>query len=151
MKLLTYLNGNTVRYTLPFAALNDTALELMLLLCSDALRQTAPYMPNGSAVFTVKRYIEHHYMEQLSLELLASEVHISPDHLIRLFRRETGTTPGSYISEIRLRNARRLLESTDLKINEIAQACGYSDAAYFISRFRHFFCATPAGYRDSLR
>jgi AraC family transcriptional regulator len=85
----------------------------------------------------------------LSINLMASEAGISPFHFTRVFRRATGQTVNAFLTDQRMRAARRLLLNTDLSIAEVAQSCGYSRATAFATAFaRHSGC-TPSRYRSS--
>lgn len=133
------------------AALDSASLELLLLLCSDAVRDSAEIPPpRNPAVSAACRYVENNYMKSISLAGLAAVVHVSPDHLIRLFRRELGVTPNVYINSVRIGNSRLLLESTDSTIDDIARRCGFSDTAYFIKKFKESRGVTPKQYRGSV-
>jgi AraC family L-rhamnose operon transcriptional activator RhaR len=82
-----------------------------------------------------------------SLEALASEVHISPGHLSRLFRRSLGVPPMRYLDTLRAERAAALLIETELAIAAIGEAVGWSDPNYASRRFRLLFGVSPSGYR----
>ncbi|MEX3007830.1 GlxA family transcriptional regulator [Hoeflea sp. TYP-13] len=93
-----------------------------------------------------------HEMEQniedgLSSSELAKRVNISTRQLERLFQRYLGQTPKRYFTELRLQRARNLLEQTDMKIIDIAVACGFSSPAHFSKLFRRRFDNSPHGLR----
>lgn len=73
------------------------------------------------------------------------------DHMRRLFRRETGKTPHEYLTELRMKNAKKLLISRKISnytINEIAAFSGFRDAAYFSRTFKKTTGVSPAEYRE---
>jgi AraC family transcriptional regulator, L-rhamnose operon transcriptional activator RhaR len=82
-----------------------------------------------------------------SLEELAFQVHISPGHLSRLFRRSLGVPPMRYLDTLRAERAAALLIETDLPIAAIGEAVGWSDPNYASRRFRLLFGVSPSGYR----
>ena len=100
--------------------------------------------PLLGAVFDV---IEARYPEPVSLRDVAAAVGVSAGHLTTLVGRRTGRTVQQWLTERRLREARRLLVSTDLTVAAIAARVGYRDAAYFVRRFRATHGTTPAGWR----
>ncbi len=95
-------------------------------------------------------YISRYLSEELTLDILAKEVHVSPTYLSRLFKRETGSTVNTYISRHRIQRAIQLLE-TPRKITEIAGMVGFDNAKYFSQVFRKYTGKTPQQYRQMLR
>ncbi|CAM3099026.1 bifunctional transcriptional activator/DNA repair enzyme AdaA [Paenibacillus lupini] len=96
-----------------------------------------------------RTYIEQHYNEPLSLSVLADVLHLSPYHLQRTFKRLTGVTPATYIQQIRIQEAMKLLASSDLPITDIAGQVGFMNAAHFATRFQAITGLTPSQYRGA--
>jgi two-component system response regulator YesN len=84
---------------------------------------------------------------QLSLELTAYELGVSPNYLSRIFKDVTGVTFIDYITNLKLNYCRNLILNTNLKIGEISTLLGYSTPQYLISRFKIKFGCTPGIYR----
>jgi AraC-like DNA-binding protein len=101
--------------------------------------------PLLGAVFDV---IEARYSEPVSLREVAAAVGVSAGHLTTVVGRRTGRTVQQWLTERRLREARRLLVGTDLTVAAIATRVGYRDAGYFVRRFRAAHGTTPAQWRD---
>lgn len=94
------------------------------------------------------KYIKRHAHDpDLSLDRVAEAVHVSPFYLSHLFRDELGTTFVSYLTEVRLDKAKKLLKDTQLTIAEIAEKVGYSDASYFSRVFKKHVKVTPGRFR----
>jgi AraC family transcriptional activator FtrA len=72
---------------------------------------------------------------------------VSPRTFARRFRAETGTTPHRWILHQRILEARRLLESTELPIEEVASSCGFGSAASMRVHFQRKTGTTPTAYR----
>ncbi len=101
-------------------------------------------------VSRAKQYIEQHCHDPLfSLQGAAEDLHISPQHLSRIFRHETGMTLMDYLSRARIRRAGALLLSTDMKMYEIAERVGYTSQHYFSSAFKRVLGISPAEYRKA--
>ena len=96
------------------------------------------------------QYLEQHYTERISIDALAAELYLSASHLIREFRKETGTTPHAYLENYRLSHAEQLLRFTRIPIAEIARRTGFCSASHFISRFRNHLGIAPAAYRRKI-
>lgn len=92
-------------------------------------------------------FIAKHYSEKLMLEQIARAANISRSEALRCFRTLAGQTPVEYLLNHRLRQAQRLLISTEKTITEIAQASGFESVAYFDRVFRRAFGCTPRQLR----
>ncbi|MEO6847942.1 MAG: AraC family transcriptional regulator [Chthoniobacterales bacterium] len=86
----------------------------------------------------------------LSVEDLARAVKITSVQLRKLFRRETGVSPKSFLQTLRLREATRLLHHTTSSVKEVAAACGFASDHYFHLAFRKSYGSTPSRYREKL-
>src|SRR6266481_5296051 len=82
-----------------------------------------------------------------SVRELARGVRLSPAHLQRLFKQETGVHISDLLAENRLRNAAQLLSTTDMEIKEIAYLAGYQHHSSFVRAFQRRFHQSPKQYR----
>ncbi len=96
----------------------------------------------------IKRFIEQHAFENLSLAAIAACAGLSPFSCIRQFKRATGTTPLRYLSRIRLDRARRLLSTSHLTIGEVASQVAIHDRFYFTRWFSKQTGITPTNFRN---
>lgn len=92
--------------------------------------------------------IEKNYCRNLSTEELAGIAGYSERQFLRLFRSVFSTTPGLYITELRMKKAQNLLKSGSLSIGEIAWRCGYDDQNYFSRAFKKHIGMTPTEYQS---
>lgn len=88
-----------------------------------------------------------HLREPLTVDRLADQAHMSRRTFVRAFRSQTGTTPAAWIRTQRADAARRLLETTDLSIDQIASDCGFGNAVTLRQNFAAAFSSTPTEYR----
>jgi CheY-like chemotaxis protein len=95
--------------------------------------------------------IHTRYTESLSREEIAGHIGISADYLTDCFRQELGITPMLYLRRYRIRQARELLETTDLSIMQVALEVGFSESAHFTRTFQHEVGVTPRAYRIKKR
>ena len=93
------------------------------------------------------RYLQTHLAEDISLNLLAEEFHLSAPYISQLFRNEIGVNFLPYLTNIRMEQARKLLLSTSLPIAEVSEQCGYSDYRVFTKAFKKAEGVTPSQYR----
>jgi len=83
----------------------------------------------------------------LDVAYLADKTGVSDSYLRRIFKRSFGESPSEYITRIRIQNAKILLESEFLTVEEVAQRCGFNSLSYFIQSFRARTGETPGAYR----
>lgn len=126
-------------------------------------RQTvvAPHRPGGQAQYversvpphdgggleSTRAYALMHLDRPLTVAQLARHACTSERTFNRRFRQETGTTPLRWLHAQRVDHARRLLESTDLPVEEVARRCGFGAAAILREHFRRATATTPTAYR----
>lgn len=104
--------------------------------------------PNKLYMIKILKYVDENYHEKdLSMTTVCDHVHLSVSYFSSIFKKETGQTFIQYLTQIRLKNAKKLLKNTALKTYEIANRVGYSDPHYFSSSFRKHYGMTPSGYR----
>ncbi|MGU3539834.1 GlxA family transcriptional regulator [Methylobacterium sp. A54F] len=100
-----------------------------------------------SALQEVQRWVAKRPAEDHSVDRLAERAGMSPRHFARLFRAETGLTPAAYVENVRIEAVRRLLESDDAALKQVAGACGFHDADTLRRAFMRRVGTTPAEYR----
>ena len=112
------------------------------------LRESSTSNRYGDIVDEVMRYIEKNYAdEELSLNLLASHVNFSPNHLSMVFSQQTGQTFIKYLTDFRMNKAKELLRCTGKRSSEISLEVGYKDPHYFSYLFKKTQGMTPTQYR----
>ena len=87
--------------------------------------------PRNETIEKICAYLTANYNQKLTLSSVAAQFYLSPYYLSRLFRRVTGQSIVDFINVRRIEAARRLLESTDLGINDVAEETGFSTTAHF--------------------
>ncbi|MFI9155223.1 GlxA family transcriptional regulator [Streptomyces sp. NPDC053367] len=99
----------------------------------------------------LRLHIADHLDGDLTTPALAARMCLSERHFARVFRQETGTTPAAYVEAARVEAARRLLESTDQPLDEVAAACGLGSVETLHRALRKQLGTTPAAYRRRFR
>ncbi|WP_313182609.1 response regulator transcription factor [Lacrimispora sp.] len=105
-------------------------------------------------LFSINRainYIKRHYMEDISIISLSSELHVSPNYLSTKFKKETGIKFIDYITNLRLSKSKQLLIETDMQIKEISAQVGYLTTSHFIRTFVKQEGITPLEFRNKNR
>jgi AraC-like DNA-binding protein len=99
------------------------------------------------AVEAAREELRRRLNQRLALRDLAAAAHVTPEHLVRLFRRELGTTPGRYLWAERLRAGVHLLEHTTLPVAEIAERAGFQTPSHFGRHVRSVLGLRPGDVR----
>ena len=99
----------------------------------------------------IYKYIEAHYMDELSPYKIARQFNISYSGLAKAIQKYNHTTFIQCVNQIRIENAKKLLALTDKSITEIGLECGFSVTSYFIKVFHQLTNMTPRAYRDLLK
>ena len=99
-------------------------------------------------ILKVIQYVRDHYKEKIVLEQVAEQMGVTPEYLSTLFNREVKENFSVFLKRFRISHAKRLLAGTQLKIYEVAQEVGYSDAKYFTRVFKEEEGISPGDYRE---
>lgn len=134
--------------------LRDSLLVQLLVTINRLVAQQGSWMDEDSrtnrAVSQVMNYVNLHYSEPLSLEMLAEQFYVSKYHLSHEFNRQVGTSVYQYIQKKRLLIARQLL-SQGKKPNEVYNQCGFNDYTGFYRAFKAEYGLSPREYALSVR
>lgn len=107
---------------------------------------------NSEFVAETVKLISEGFKTDLTLNKVADFFSVSPEHLSRTFKRETGFGFNEYLTLVRLRMAEKFLEEGKLKtVSEIAYACGFNDSNYFSDRFKKAHGMSPLKFRQKYR
>lgn len=120
--------------------------DILKLICDkldESMKNQHEYLCN-----TVIKYIEDNFNKKdLSLNEIASYVNVSPAYLSALFKKQIGENISTIITNIRIENACKLLENTNLSLKEISEKVGYINQYYFSSCFKKKMNKNPSIYR----
>lgn len=124
----------------------------MLMIMSHFMRHAVPRVWTHDE--RMKRVLEHihsHLDNDVDLDELADVACITKPYLIRLFKREFGTSPIQYINRKKVERAQLLLFTSNMAVKEVAYTLGYNDHSYFIRLFHKLTGLTPLEYRTRLK
>lgn len=105
----------------------------------------------GNIIRRVYYYMEKNYDKDLKLETIARNFNYNSAYLGKLFRKETGESFNNSLDIIRINNARRLLQETNLKVYQISERVGYGSIDYFYIKFKKYVGISPKEYRKNLK
>lgn len=100
-----------------------------------------------NTIIGIIRYMQEHLAEEISLNVLSEEFHLSAQYISQLFKSEIGVNFLAYLTNIRMEKAKKLLLSTTFSIAEISEKCGYGDYRVFTKVFKKTEGITPSQYR----
>lgn len=133
----------------------DVCQAYMEILVIRLMRNTALAVPTEPQIISanrqcaaVRRYIDLHFKESLTLEQLAQEAHMNKYYLSHAFKREYGVSPINYMISRRIEESKYLLAETDLSMSQISQLLGFSSLSYFSQVFRRTQSISPKEYRQ---
>ncbi|OUR99103.1 hypothetical protein A9Q81_11000 [Gammaproteobacteria bacterium 42_54_T18] len=105
-------------------------------------------MHQDDRVQEIQSWLDLHYQDEISLDRLAEKYSMSPRNFKRRFKIASGATPLAYLQKLRIEVAKKLLENSDVQINNIAEAVGYLDDNHFRKIFKRHTALTPRDYRN---
>ena len=98
-------------------------------------------------IVSITKYLQNHLQEDVSLNVLAQEFHLNAQYISQLFKSEIGVGFLTYLTNIRIEHAKKLLLSTDDAISDISDQCGYNDYRVFTKVFKKKEGITPSQFR----
>ena len=104
---------------------------------------------NITVIKLAKDYIINNYNKNISLKDVADEVYLSQNYLSELFKKEIGGGFYDFLSKYRIKRAKEVLLTTNLKVYEIAQMVGYNDSITFGRAFKKITGTTPNNFRNN--
>ena len=102
-------------------------------------------------IIELKKYMEEHFTEPITVENIASRFYISTSYLHRLFKEELDTTPAEYINQLRIKYAADKLKISTEPIKDIGIECGFETKQAFYRQFKKRFLCTPSQYRSRFK
>lgn len=96
-------------------------------------------------------YLQRHFAEELSLDLVSDLFHLSPGYVSQMFTKRLGVSYVNYITRLRIEHACRLIRETELNNSAIAARCGYRDVKYYYKVFKKTKGKTIQEYKKEIR
>lgn len=107
----------------------------------------SPPLHGDAAIITAQEWLENNYARPFRIRELAEAARLSERTLLRRFKKATGRAPREYVQALRVERAKRLLESGNASVDEIAAQVGHNDAPSFFRLFKTLAGLTPGEYR----
>lgn len=97
------------------------------------------------------KYINDNFCDNISLTETAQTLHISPQYLSTIFKKNLGINFVNYVSQLRLHYSVELLSKRNISITEIAFLCGFRNFSHFLRSFKNEFGTSPGKYRKKFK
>ncbi len=114
------------------------------------LQQEDEAKHSGELIDQIKKYIQEHFAEELTLSVLSELFYVCPAYLSRLFKKKTGTKFVEYLTGLRMEKAKEFLADPGLMIYTVSEMVGYENPRYFSRLFKEAVGCTPQEYRSRL-
>ena len=96
----------------------------------------------------IKNYIDSHYSENITLDILSNLSYVNKFHLVHLFTKQMGISPINYLINKRIEESKNLLTTTNYSIRDISTIVGFSNSSYFSQMFKKFTGDSPRTYKN---
>ena len=96
----------------------------------------------------IKNYIDSHYSENITLDILSNLSYVNKFHLVHLFTKQMGISPINYLINRRIEESKNLLTTTNYSIRDISTIVGFSNSSYFSQMFKKFTGDSPRAYKN---
>ena len=113
------------------------------------ISKSSSYNSNSEIINKAITYIEGNLESELTLDLLAKEVHISKNYLSSLFYKETNMKFTQFVNNLRVAKAKEILNTYDFSLSYVSSVCGFRNQSYFSTIFREYTNQTPFEYRKT--
>ncbi len=121
-------------------------VQRLYLEASRKIQEYSRYR-NRLDINKIKKYVEEHYSEALTLELTASIFYVSKEYLSKVFKNDTGKGFSEYLTTLRMERAKELILDYKIPIKEVGELVGYLDQAHFYKTFKKYYGKTPGEIR----
>lgn len=133
---------------------NATAIMGYLLLMLDRCKKIGLLTESSpSSTEPIRKaidYIQSHFNEKILLDDMAAYVGMNPKYFCTYFKKHTLSTPFTYLTMLRIRHAKALLQEKQLSVLDVALSCGFDNVSFFIRQFKAVTGQTPGQYRKAV-
>jgi len=136
------------RAVLSQADLLHLLVELGRSMTDSTANLPRPSVPENRRVQEIMEYLDRNLTEEIDIDRLAEAFFISKYYMMRLFRKQTGTTVHAYLTQKRLLRARELMNG-GMQAMEACYACGFHSYSSFTRAYGKYFGTTPTGRADT--
>lgn len=100
-----------------------------------------------NVVMRMHAYMQNNYDKDIKIESIAKMMNYNSAYLGKIYKKKMGMSFNNMLDEIRIQNAKRLLEETDIKVYQVSKQIGYGNIDYFYAKFKKYVGVTPKKYK----
>lgn len=128
-------------------------IEALLGVCRNMVAEAKPVKKSRETILfdEICTYLQENFQYEITRSTVARHFNFTPNHLSRIFKQEGAMRFIDYLTYVRIDRAKFMLSKYDMKLEEIAQRCGYSEAGYFCRIFKKITKKTPSEYKFYIR
>ena len=145
--MLAEIENKAIGYDLVCQDLLEVLVVRLMRRTDFSLAPAASGTRTSKECAAVRRYIDSHFKESLSLDVLAEVAHVNKYYLVHTFSKEYGISPINYLISRRIAESKQLLSDTDHSLSQISHMLGFSSPSYFSQSFRKLEGISPMEYR----
>ena len=145
--MLAEIENKAIGYDLVCQDLLEVLVVRLMRRTDFSLAPAASGTSTSKECAAVRRYIDSHFKESLSLDVLAEVAHVNKYYLVHTFSKEYGISPINYLISRRIAESKQLLSDTDHSLSQISHMLGFSSPSYFSQSFRKLEGISPMEYR----
>ena len=145
--MLAEIENKAIGYDLVCQDLLEVLVVRLMRRTDFSLAPAASGTRTSKECAAVRRYIDSHFKESLSLDVLAEVAHVNKYYLVHTFSKEYGISPINYLISRRIAESKQLLSDTDHSLSQISYMLGFSSPSYFSQSFRKLEGISPMEYR----
>ncbi|MEW6066119.1 AraC family transcriptional regulator [Desulforamulus profundi] len=146
---LQKLEGNTFTFDMTDAQSIAEMKQKFLVYINSSLEMIKKYELHhaDSVIRRTCAYVIDHVEQDIKLEMIANEVHISKDYIGKLFKQKTGCNFNDFVTKVKMEHAKYLIRTGEFKNYEVSEKLGYSKPDYFSRLFKKYTGYTPTEFK----
>ncbi len=146
------LNKNSTSFVFSQDSFLKEMMEYIQKLYIAASEQMQEFNRNRNRldIARIKKYLEEHYADGITLELTAAIFYVSKEYLSKSFKLATGKGFSEYLTALRMERARELIKEYKIPLKEVGEMVGYIDQAHFYKTFKKYYGMTPGEMQSSI-
>lgn len=129
---------------------NDAAIKILLNILMDAEQYSIVRQESALKIANVLKYIDNNYKQNIGLSEVAENFGMKPKNFSAFFKRHVNIGYVEYLSQLKIKEAKRLMTETDMSIGEIYEELGYLSGSTFTMTFKKYTGVSPMEYKKSL-
>lgn len=108
-------------------------------------------LPKKAEIISAQKYVLLNLDKKITLGEVAKHLHLNPSYFSRIYKQHTGMNFIDYVNQMKMEEAKRLLDQTSESVEAIAEKLGFDSKGYFLKVFKKYYGISPVEYRQGVR